>query len=247
VILESNKIYLGDCLELMKDIQDKSIDLILVDPPYGIHSLQWDSILPFDELWKQYERIIKAKGNILIFSTNMFAHKLALSNEKLYRYDLIWKKSKNGSPLTCKYMPAKKHEYILVFGKSAAKYNPQMEKGEPYKRKWTPNKINNMQYGIEGVVTDNKGTRHPTTILDFPQKWSRQQQGKLHPTLKPVALCEWLIKSYSDENDLVLDNCMGSGTTCLAAKLTNRRYIGMEKEEKYFNIAKKRIEENIIL
>jgi DNA modification methylase len=230
----------------MNDIDDKSIDLILVDPPYGSHSINWDKPLPFDKLWKTYQRIIKPKGNILIFATNMFAHKLALSNEKLYRYDLVWKKSKNGSPLTCKYMPAKKHEYILVFGRSAAKYNPQMIEGKPYKRKWTECKQNSLEFGIKGVEYDNKGTRHPSTILDFPQTWSRQQQGKLHPTLKPVPLCEWLIKSYSDENDLVLDNCMGSGTTCLAAKLTNRRYIGIEKEQKYFDIAQKRIEENII-
>jgi DNA modification methylase len=245
-MLDLNRLYLGDCLEIMNDIDDKSVDLILVDPPYGTHAMEWDKILPFDKLWSHYERIIKPKGNILIFASNMFAHKLALSNEKLYRYDLVWKKSKNGSPLTCKYMPAKKHEYVLVFGESAAKYNPQMEEGGAYKRNWTNNKVNNMKYGIKGVVTDNKGTRYPSTIMDFPQKWSRQQQGKLHPTLKPVALCEWLIKTYSNDGDLVVDNCTGSGTICLAAKITNRNYIGIEKEEKYFEIATKRLEENII-
>jgi len=239
-MLKTNQIYLGNCLELMQQLDEKSIDCIICDPPYGSHTIEWDKPLPFDKLWEQYERIIKPNGNILIFAFNMFAHKLALSNEKLYRYDLIWKKSKCGSPLTAKYMPMKKHEYILVFGKSAAKYNPQMTEGEPYKRKWTPNKVNNMQYGIEGVVTNNKGTRHPTTILDFQQKWRRQDQ--LHPTQKPIELLEWLIKTYSNEHDIVLDNCMGSGTTIVAAINTNRQYIGMDTDENYFNITQNRIE-----
>lgn len=238
-MLDLNQIYLGDCLEVMKEIDDNSIDLICCDPPFGITVNSWDSILNFELLWKQYERIIKPKGNIILFGTGLFAYKLALSNEKLYRYDMVWKKSKCGSPLTAKYMPLKKHELILVFGKSAAKYNPQMTEGEPYKRKWTPNKINNMKYGIEGVQTNNKGTRHPTTVLEFPQKWRRQDQ--LHPTQKPVELIEWLIKSYSDENDIVLDNCAGSGTTGVAAKNLNRDYILIEKEENYFNISKNRL------
>lgn len=153
-MVEKNSLIMSDCLEVMKDIEAKSVDLILVDPPYGQHSIEWDKIIPFDKLWEHYERIIKPKGNILIFANNMFAHKLALSNEKLYRYDMVWKKSKCGSPLTAKYMPLKKHENILVFGKSAAKYNPQMTEGEPYARKFTLNKINNMNYGLEGVMTN---------------------------------------------------------------------------------------------
>jgi len=172
----SNKqeLWLGDCLELMNNIPDKSVDMVLCDLPYGTTKCKWDVIIPFKNLWENYNRIIKPNGNIILFGTGLFAFKLAISNEKLYRYDIIWKKSKCGSPLTAKYMPLKKHELILVFGNSAAKYNPQMTEGAPYKRKWTPNKINNMKYGIDGVTTDNKGTRHPTTILDFPQKWRRQ-------------------------------------------------------------------------
>ena len=184
---------------------------------------------------------MKPNGNILLFGTGLFVYKLALSNEKLYRYELIWKKSKCGSPLTAKYMPMKKHENILVFGHSAAKYNPQMVKGEPYKRKFTEHKMNNMQYGITGTGAENNGTRHPSTILDFPQKWRRQDQ--VHPTQKPVELIEWLINSYSDEGDLILDNCIGSGTTAVAAIRQKRNFIGFEIEEKYFNIANKRIEE----
>ncbi len=233
------ELWFGDCLELMKDIPDKSVNLVLADLPYGTTKNKWDILIPFEKLWNQYERIISKKGNIVLFGTGLFAYKLALSNEKIYRYDLIWKKSKCGSPLTAKYMPMKYHENILVFGFPASYYFPQLVEGKPYKRNWTPNKVNNMKYGIDGVETDNKGTRHPQTILDFPQKWRRQDQ--VHPTQKPVELLEWLIKAYSKENELVLDNVMGSGSTGVAAKNTNRRFIGIEKDKKYFDIAVKRI------
>ena len=201
--------------------------------------MSWDVRLPVDKLWEQYERIIKPKGNIILFGSGLFAFKLALSNEKLFRYDMVWKKSKCGSPLTAKYMPLKKHEMILVFGESAAYYEPQMSKGTPYKRKYTPNKVNNLGYGIKGVETDNKGTRHPITVLDFPQKWRRQDQ--IHPTQKPVELIEFLVKSYCPEGGLVLDNCIGSGTTAVACINTNRKFIGFEIEERFFKIAKLRI------
>ena len=235
-MLEANKVYLGDCLDVMNDISDKSIDLILCDLPYGTSSAHWDSEIDLYQLWKHYERIIKDKGNIVLFGTGLFAFRLALSNEKLYRYDLIWKKSKCGSPLTAKYMPMKKHELILVFGKSASYYYPQLIPGKPYKRKWTLNKKNNMKFGIQGVQTDNKGTRHPTTILDFAQKWRRQDQE--HPTQKPIQLLEWLIKSYSKEGDLVLDNAAGSGSLGVACKNTKRDFILIEKDEKYYNMIK---------
>lgn len=166
-------LYKGDCLDIMKEIPDKSIDMILADLPYGTTKNKWDIIIPFEKMWFQYERILKEKGNILLFGSGIFAYKLALSNEKLYRYDIIWKKSKCGSPLTAKYMPMKKHEMILIFGESASKYFPIMKEGIPYARKWTPNKKNNMEYGISGVYTNNKGTRHPTTVIEFQQKWRR--------------------------------------------------------------------------
>lgn len=234
-----NSLINGDCLETMQKIPSKSIDLILCDLPYGTTKNKWDIIIPFEQLWKEYERIIKPKGNILLFGAGLFAFELALSNKKLYRYDLIWKKSKCGSPLTAKYMPMKRHEMILVFGKSASYYNPQMVEGTPYKRNYTPNKTNNMEFGIKGVQTDNKGTRHPITILDFPQRWRRQNQ--LHPTQKPIELIEWLIDSYSQEGDMVLDNAMGSGTTIVGARNKNRRCIGIEKDEVIFNKAVFRI------
>ena len=238
-IFEKNKIYHGDCLEVMKQIPDKSINLICADLPFGITANKWDSLIPLDKLWIEYERILAPKGNILLFGVGMFAFKLALSNEKLFRYEMVWKKSKCGSPLTAKYMPLKKHELILVFGKSAANYNPQLTEGTPYKRKWTPNKVNNMEYGIAGVITDNKGTRHPTTVLDFPQQWRRQDQ--LHPTQKPVELLEWIVNGFSNENDLVLDNTAGSCSTAIACIKTKREWIMIEKEEQYYNLSLKRV------
>ena len=231
----------GDTIEQMKLIPDKSIGLICADLPYGSTANKWDSIIPLDLLWEQYQRILQPKGNIILFGAGLFTFKLALSNEKLFRYDMVWKKSKCGSPLTAKYMPLKKHEMILVFGKSASHYVPQMTEGTPYKRKWTPNKVNNMEYGIAGVVTDNKGTRHPTTVLDFPQKWRRQDQ--LHPTQKPLELLEWIVNGYSKETDAVLDNTFGSCTCGIACINTNRNFIGIENNKEYFNISLKRVGE----
>jgi DNA modification methylase len=181
------------------------------------------------------------KGNILLFGVGLFAFKLALSNEKLFRYEMVWRKSKCGSPLTAKYMPLKKHELILVFGNSAANYNPQLTEGAPYKRKWTTNKVNNMEYGIAGVFTNNKGTRHPTTVLDFPQQWRRQDQ--LHPTQKPVQLLEWIVNGFSNKNDTVLDNTFGSCSTGIACINTDRNFIGIENNKGYFDISLNRVKE----
>lgn len=235
-------LYKGDAIEIMRQLIDNSIkvDAVIADIPYGIHNNKFDDVIPFEDMWDCLTKLVKPKGNIVLFAGGLFTYKLALSNTKLFRYELIWKKSKCGSPLTAKYMPLKKHENILVFGESAAYYEPQMQTGKPYKRKYTPNKVNNMNYGIKGVQTNNKGTRHPTTILDFPQKWRRQDQ--LHPTQKPVELMEFLVKSYCPENGLVLDFTMGSGSTGVACRNTNRNFIGIEIDENYFNIAKNRIE-----
>ena len=237
--VKGNLLINADCFDVFPFIEDKSVDMILCDLPYGTTANKWDSVLDLNKLWAEYERILKPKGNIVLFGAGLFAFKLALSNEKLFRYDMVWKKSKCGSPLTAKYMPLKKHEMIMVFGKSASYYYPQLTEGTPYKRKWTPNKVNNMEYGIAGVQTDNKGTRHPITVLDFPQQWRRQDQ--IHPTQKPIELLEYLIKTYTNEGDIVLDNCMGSGTTNLACLKLNRRSIGIEKETPYYDIAVKRL------
>ena len=235
------KLYNGDCLDIMRSIPDKSVDLVLCDPPYGATVMKWDSVLPFGEMWEAYRRIVKPKGNIVLFGTGLFAMKLALSNERMFRYDMVWKKSKTGSPFTAKYMPLKKHEHVLVFGRSAAYYEPQMQKGSPYRRRRTLYGTNNFSYGKREIVSENTGTRHPSTVLDFPQNWRRQDQ--VHPTQKPVELMEFLIRSYCPKGGLVLDNCMGSGSTGVACVNTDRDFIGIELEEKYFRIAERRINE----
>jgi site-specific DNA-methyltransferase (adenine-specific) len=235
------QLYNEDCLVRMPLIADKSVNMILCDLPYGTTACKWDSVLPLEKVWSEYERLLAPKGNIVLFGAGMFAFKLALSNEKLFRYDMVWKKSKCGSPLTAKYMPLKKHEMVLVFGKSAANYTPQMIEGTPYKRN-SKKGVNNMQYGAKEnfLYGSEDGKRHPSTILDFAQKWRRQDQ--IHPTQKPLELMEYLIKTYTNEGETVLDNCMGSGTTGVACKKLNRNFIGIEKDEKYFEIAKNRIE-----
>ncbi len=238
------ELYNDDCLVVMRQLIERGIkvDAIIADIPYGIHNNKFDTLIPFDKMWDCLIKLVKDKGNIVLFASGLFTYKLALSNEKLFRYELVWKKSKCGSPLTAKYMPLKKHENILVFGKSAAYYEPQMQIGTPYKRKYTPNKVNNLGFGIEGAQIDNKGTRHPSTILDFPQKWRRQDQ--LHPAQKPVELMEFLVKSYCPKNGIVLDFTMGSGSTGVACMNTERDFIGIEIDENYFNIAKTRIKKN---
>ena len=239
-----SKLYNGDCLEVMDNLieQGVTVDAIITDPPYGTTACKWDSIIPFDEMWERINKLIKSNGAIVLFGSEPFSSALRMSNIKNYKYELIWKKSKCGSPLTAKYKPLTKHENISIFERKGKRitYNPQMKKGTPYKRKYTPYKVNNLQFGIKGVGMDNKGTRHPDCILDFPQKWRRQDQ--IHPTQKPVELMEYLIKSYTNENDIVLDFTMGSGTTGVACKNTNRGFIGIELDKGYFNIAMERIE-----
>ena len=235
------ELHLGDCLDILPTIPAHSVDAVIADPPYGCHAMDWDGVIPHEAMWRELERIVKPDGNIVLFGTGLFAYKLALSNERLFRYDLVWRKSKCGSPLTAKYMPMKKHELVLVFGRRAAKYNPQMLPGEPYERRVTKHRTNNLKFGIKGVVERNGGWRFPPSVLDFPQKWRRQDQ--LHPTQKPVELMEWLVRSYTDENDVVLDFTMGSGSTGVAAMRTGRRFIGIEKDGRYFNVASKRIED----
>jgi site-specific DNA-methyltransferase (adenine-specific) len=233
---------LGDCLEKMQDIPDESVDMILCDLPYGTTSIVWDSVIPMNNLWEEYARITKRGSPILLFGSGLFTASVILSRPKWYKYNLVWEKSKCGSPLLAKYRPMMKHEDIVVFSNGGGKhtqYNPQMLEGEPYKRDTTFTKINNHNLGIKQVKSENKGTRHPSSVLKFPMKWRRQDQ--MHPTQKPVELMEWLIKSYTNEEETILDNCMGSGTTGVACINTNRNFIGIEKDEKYFEIAKNRI------
>jgi len=239
------KLYNDDCFNVFPLIDDKSVDAIICDLPYGTTTCKWDSILPFDKLWNEYERIIKSGGAIALFGTEPFSSYLRISNIKNFKYDWVWKKSKSGSAFTAKYRPVNKHEMISVFGNGVIKYNPQVTEGKPYSRvhDTTECDINNHNIGFNKrkVETHNNGFRYPITVQEFQQKWRRQDQ--LHPTQKPIPLLEYLIKTYTDEGETVLDNCMGSGTTGVACKLTNRNFIGIEKEPEYFNIAQKRISE----
>ncbi|ADO99725.1 DNA adenine methylase [Prochlorococcus phage Syn33] len=240
------ELHQGDCLSLMNDIQDKSIDLICCDPPYGTTNIKWDEVLDFDTMWAQYDRILKPKGVIVLFGSQPFSAQLICSKLDWFRYELVWNKNKCGSPGLAKKRPMKTHENILIFYKEAGgTYNPQMEVGEPYARKSKSDegyvgKKNDHGYGMKPRKEfENKGTRYPKSILNISRDFSAQQQ--VHPTQKPVPMLEWLIKTYSNEGDTVLDNCMGSGSTGVAAINLNRKFIGMETNEEYFNISAERI------
>lgn len=232
----------GECIEVMKTIQDNSIDAIITDPPYGTTACKWDSIIDLDLMWKELNRVIKPNGAIVLFGSEPFSSALRMSNIKNYKYDLIWKKSKCGSPFTAKYKPLNKHENISIFEQKGGRttYNPQKVQGKPYKR-ISKKGVNNMMFGAKADFEygSSDGKRHPSTILDFPQKWRRQDQ--VHTTQKPIELMEWLIKTYTNENETVLDFTMGSGSTGVASKNTNRNFIGIELDDNYFNIAKERI------
>ena len=241
VITENYQLMFGDCLERMKEIPDGSVDAIICDPPYGLVSCGWDSVIPFEPMWAELKRVLKPNGACVLFSSQPFTTNLIYSNMDCFKYSMALKKSKCGSPLTAKYKPLTKHEDVNVFSlhKKTLKYYPQMTDGKPYKRKFTENKVNNMGFGIKGVETNNTGTRHPTTVLDYPQQWRRQDQ--VHPTQKPVELMEFLVKSFTQENETVLDFTAGSFSTGVACVNTNRKGIMIEMDENYFNIGVNRI------
>ena len=234
----------GDCLELMCNIPDKSIDMILCDLPYGTTQNKWDSVIPFNLLWCQYRRIIKDNGAICLFGQGLFTANLICSNKEMYRYDLIWEKTKAGGFLNARRMPLQAHENISVFYKKLPVYNPQMEAGKPYIKKAVTNGDgkNYGKFDRVGEIAVNEGTRFPRSVI----KISNDNHKSLHPTQKPVELLEWLIHTYTNENETILDNCMGSGSTGVACVNTNRRFLGIELDNTYFESAKKRIEETVI-
>lgn len=229
-------LYKGDCLEIMKDIKDNSIDMILCDLPYGCTKNKWDIIIPFEKLWEQYNRIIKKNGAIVLFGSQPFTSQLIVSNLKMFRYCLVWEKNKFSDFLNAKRKPMKTNEDICLFYKRQPTYNPQYTYGDPYKR-WNSQKAVDKQTNYGGhkknVAESKDGKRLPTTVLKF----NRIERPK-HPTQKPVDLLEWLVKTYSNEGETILDNCMGVGSTGEACKKTNRNFVGIELDEKYFNIAK---------
>ena len=238
----------GDCLELMKDIPDESIDMILCDLPYGTTQNKSDIIIPFDKLWNSYERIIKDNGAIVLFAQGVFYVDLINSNRKLFRYDLIWDKVLTSGFLNAKRMPLRQHEQIAVFYKKLPKYNPQFTSGKPLHSKGKTYKdkpIVNQNYGVFHTADDSRAgstEKYPTSILKFQKP---HPSISVHRTQKSVELLEWLINTYTDEGETVLDNCMGSGSTGVACVNTNRNFIGYELDEKYFEIAEKRINECI--
>ena len=236
------KLLQGDCLELMKKIPDKSIDMILCDLPYGTTRNKWDSTIDLDKLWQQYNRVIKDNGAIALFAQTPFDKVLGSSNLKMLKYEWIWEKDNATGFLNSKKMPLKIHENILIFYKSLPTYNPQMRTGfKPYKCKQGHGSSSwNYDENFGGHITESNGERYPIDIIKF-----NRDKDKLHKTQKPVPLLEYLIKTYTNEGDLVLDNCMGSGSTGVACINTNRNFIGMELNEEFFNIGKQRIDERL--
>ncbi|OQA66930.1 MAG: Modification methylase MboII [Ignavibacteria bacterium ADurb.Bin266] len=250
-MIDGIKLLKGDCLELMRDIPDKSIDAIICDLPFGSTSLAWDIIIPFEYLWKEYERIIKDNGAIVLFGSQPFTSMLIMSNLKWFKYEWIWKKNTGSGFATAKYMPMKYHEHILVFGRGRINYYPI-----PTKRN-SEESINRSKYAMN-VCKDNTSnhipmkrfktiydseTKSPESVLEF--KSVPNARNKIHPTQKPVELIEYLIKTYTNEGEFILDNAMGSGTTGIACINTNRRFVGIEKDDKYFEIANNRIKNHI--
>lgn len=226
----------GDCLELLKKIPDSSIDLVLTDPPYGTTRNKWDTVIAFESMWNELERIVKDRAAVCLFGQQPFSSALVMSNPKLFRYEWIWEKNRATGHLNAKRFPMKSHENILIFSKKLHNYYPVYSKGKPYRGK-TGSHGNN--YGTaKRVVTVSNGRRYPRTNIKFKNQNTSKQ---VHPTQKPVELLEYLIKTYTLENETVLDFTMGSGSTGVAAKNLNRKFIGIEKDNKYFEIAKQRI------
>lgn len=234
-----NQAFNDDCFNIFPEIKDESIDMILCDLPYGTTQCKWDSVLPLDKLWKEYNRVIKPNGAIVLFGCQPFTSLLITSNIKNYKYSWCWEKSKATNYLNAKKQPLRAFEDICVFYKKQCKYNPQMREGEPYFKgtAYRPTDV----YGEQKVTTvENKtGERYPRTVIYFK---TAESEGKVyHPTQKPIALLEYLIKTYTDEGETVLDNTAGVLSTAVACKNTNRNYIVIEKDKEYFDIGLERI------
>jgi len=231
---------LGDCLEVMKTIEDNSIDAVICDLPYGITQSKWDVVIPFDELWKEYNRIVKDNGAIVLFGNEPFSSALRMSNIKNWKYEWVWDKKNKTGILNCKKRPLKQFENISVFYKKQCTYNPQMTKGKFRNKKITSKKVFDSYGELKTEVDNYNDQYYPTNILEFSN--AGNMKGKLHPTQKPVTLMEYLVNTYTNEGDTVLDNTMGSGTTMVACKNTNRNGIGIEKDPQYYAVAVARVD-----
>ena len=242
-MFEINKIYNMDCLDGMDLMvkQGLKVDAVITDPPYGTTNCKWDSVIPFEDMWDKLKKVRKDNTPILLFGTEPFSSMLRLSNLKEYKYDWIWKKERGLGFLNAKKMPLRDTENISVFYKKLPLYNPQMRSGKPYTAVNRPDKQKGINNPYNQVVTENKGERFPLTTLEFNRPIKT-----FHPTQKPTALIEYLIKTYTNEGDLVLDFTIGSGTTAIACINTNRNFIGFELDKEYYEIAKNRINKHII-
>ena len=230
-------LYNDDCLKVLPKIKEETIDFVLTDIPYGTTNCKWDNVIPFDEMWNELKRVIFDNSCVALFGSEPFSSRLRLSNLNCYKYDWYWQKEKGFGFLNSKKQPLRNIETISCFYKKQCKYFPQMEKGKPYLKKNKPNKNKGITNEYTEPWTKSDGLRFPQHLISFKKATG------LHPTQKPVALLEYLIKTYTDENDTVLDFTMGSGSTGVACKNLNRNFIGIELDTEYFNIAKKRIDE----
>ena len=247
--LEINKVYNEDCMIGMKKIKDNSIDMILCDLPYGTTQNKWDSIIPLEQLWSEYNRIIKPNGAIVLTSQGVFTAQLILSQSKLFKYKWVWEKSKPTNFLNAKKQPLRKHEDVCVFYKKPPVYNPQMTQGEPYNKGVRKNQLSGSYGDFQPVEVSSAGERYPTDIIYV--KTAESEGEVIHPTQKPVALGRYLIKTYTNPGDIVLDNTFGSGSFLVAALLEGRNFIGIEKNEDvalfkkekidYIDVAKRRL------
>ncbi len=233
-----NKVIEGDCLDVMGGIPSKSIDMILCDLPYGTTQNHWDSVIPLDPLWQHYERIIKDKGVIALTGQGLFTAQLVLSNPKLFKYKITWVKSKPTNFLNAKKQPLRKHEDVCVFYKSQPAYYPQMSPGEPYNKGFRKNQLTGSYGDFKTVEVKSAGERYPTDVVYF--KTAESEGEVFHPTQKPVELGRYLIRTFTKEGDVVLDNACGSGSFLVSAVLENRTYIGIEKNQEVFLFKKKR-------
>ena len=231
----------GECLEIMKSIPDKSIDMCLTDPPYGTTACKWDIIIPFEPMWNELKRITKDNGAICLFGSEPFSSHLRMSNLKMFKYDWVWLKSNGGGFLNANRQPLKRHELISVYAAKQSFYSPQKTVGRKYTCTRASAGETTQDQTVAGWITKNDGTRFPLSYQKFSSETG------LHPTQKPVALLEYLIKTYTLEGDMVLDFTMGSGSTGVACKNLNRKFIGIEKDDKYFEIAKNRIDAAAII
>jgi len=242
----------GDCLELMKNIEDKSIDMILCDLPYGTTQCKWDTVIDLKLMWNQYERIIKDNGVIALTSQGIFTAKLICSNLNLFKYKIVWIKSKATNFLNAKKQPLRKHEDICIFYKEQPTYNPQMSEGIAYDKGIRKDQLTGSYGEFKPRHVKSNGKRYPTDIVGYEEevddfiycKTAEAEGEVLHPTQKPIELGKYLIRTFTNEGDIVLDNCAGSGTSGVACQNLNRNCIMIEKEEEYCNIIEKRLKDN---